>query len=809
MAADLRYHPTVTLTDESKFYYTYVNGVPSTDTSRVRQLIKNDAIGFGNAAADGEAPVRFRLKREPVVICLSGVPKVLKKELTALAHKLDIKLESDWTDSCTHLVMQTLKVTYKAVTCLADCRHIVSDAWVRGILAVNEVGFMLPTEAEFLPEIVEESVVSNEINFAPDPRHSEADILRDVNDIEELTLVSAKDGGVGEVENRIIARVAKSLGTRLISAEEIGYAVLFASTAQHTNPSDDILDPLATQRTQKTQKTQQKAQSDAASGDVSGLGRSSGAAVKVEPELAKAESPGGPIISQPVTAYSARKLDDLLDDMMGDEEEPEPAPPADLSQEAPEWIDDPPPMQAPQTLGKRKSRVVDDEDERDVLGKAALSTVNKRARMDVTHRDALGSKVVDALPVGRVAPVREDHEDDENFAKARPNRAKFESMIPAASTVRPQIESVRLDEDDDLDFAVADAKPGSEKSKKGGARAKKLKTVEDEAIQKQAAAFRRERMAKQQEDDEMQVPDGTTTLVKVEFADIVVEPQLTSVSNDGSRGKGKGKVSEQRLNFKRFKKQLLAPFTNGAPNAASETDAGRRHAIPTIPLDELAPYERRGEERVWIRPNNSTKGGKGKGRRAQQADRWGFPVVDENSEEEKDDEWAAAAHATFSRGSGTSRGTTPVVASSEIQDVDEEGATVSGLVTHSKTHSAGTHVIRDSDEDEEQSPLLARHSVVVKKKPRLLEDSDEDAPPPPPRVVGTEKGPSKSRTNTITSKESRATPPPSSKPSVRGRATQAKKANRSQKSQSQFVLPSDDEEDDAMPTFQWRIGARK
>ncbi|KXS17930.1 hypothetical protein M427DRAFT_235556 [Gonapodya prolifera JEL478] len=330
MVTDLNRFPSVTLTDNSKFLYTFVNGVPSTEATRIRQVADGDQLSFGNTIADGLPLVRFRLKRSPVVLCLSGVPKNVKKEMTGLAAVLDLKIEPDWTDACTHLLMHSLKVTYKVVACLADCRHIVSDNWVRALSAVNVVEFQLPRESEFLPEVVEESVVPDDVNFGPDPRrrtlfkgrtfvfftqsqvekHSpsvtrcsgtiravligpsdtEDDILREISDVDEPIVVSAKDAGVSELENKVIARVARSFGVRVVNAEEIGYAVLFASTALHTNPSDDIPDLLATQRTQKTQKGQQKIQGQA-SGGASGGGPASW--VKVESVPGKLTAEGG------------------------------------------------------------------------------------------------------------------------------------------------------------------------------------------------------------------------------------------------------------------------------------------------------------------------------------------------------------------------------------------------------------------------------------------------------------------------------------------------------------------------------------
>ncbi|KXS17931.1 hypothetical protein M427DRAFT_235557 [Gonapodya prolifera JEL478] len=501
---------------------------------------------------------------------------------------------------------------------------------------------------------------------------------------------------------------------------------------------------------------------------------------------------------------------------MGFDAEPEPAPPPELSQDAPELEAFQPRVEEvpSRSAGKRKANVFDDSDR--IYPSQPVSNsdsvAHKRPRVErqrvEVNRDRVGQSTLaapDTADRSKTSNLPTSVRDRETSHVDNPEESRplFESMIPAASAHRPRREpSPKVEEDDDPEFATkAEITDGKVKPKKGGGKGKKGKTEEEHALEARAAALRQERLDKQKEDDEIEEPEDKKNLVTVEYVDIVVEP-VAQRTGDRERAKGKEKnAMGGGPNFKNFKKQLLAPFAAGINEQRANADSIRRYALPPIPVDELVPFERQGEERLWVWPSTAKKGGKGKSRRAKPADRWGFPV-DEESDEKEDDPWIAATAASNVRNGATSRNLTPAV-SSEVYDLQEVPPAVAIPTKASiEPRRRGAHIIEDSDEEEPQMTVREQRSTPkpdktpATKRARLLDLSDEENDP----------GQSPVRTTGHTVARSSAKPAKSAAPStaksVAKKTPQARKAKAS-KSQAPMIIVEDEEEEDT--AFQWKL----
>ncbi|KAJ1656877.1 hypothetical protein IWQ61_003627 [Dispira simplex] len=73
-----------------------------------------------------------------------------KKQLYEYAVQLDMRVVSQWTDECTHLVMKDLAMTQRALLALVHGVHIVSDRWCGRLATDPSVRKRLETQGELI-----------------------------------------------------------------------------------------------------------------------------------------------------------------------------------------------------------------------------------------------------------------------------------------------------------------------------------------------------------------------------------------------------------------------------------------------------------------------------------------------------------------------------------------------------------------------------------------------------------------------------------------------------------------------------------
>ena len=96
-----------------------------------------------------------------------------KQSLIEMMKKIDsrLELESQLTDSTTHLVMDKISLSNKVVRCLAMCLPIVTSQYFRDLLQCLNTRQKLPPESAFLPPVAETELQLKDqnISFAVNP----------------------------------------------------------------------------------------------------------------------------------------------------------------------------------------------------------------------------------------------------------------------------------------------------------------------------------------------------------------------------------------------------------------------------------------------------------------------------------------------------------------------------------------------------------------------------------------------------------------------------------------------------------------
>ncbi|KAI8920965.1 hypothetical protein DFJ77DRAFT_144301 [Powellomyces hirtus] len=259
----------VTLSDKGSKFGTYLNGM-------ARKVVGSEQVREGDVITFGVNKSTFRLTYVPVVICCSGMRTKQRLEINEGARRFDLRSLKDWTPSCTHLVMLSLRVTMKVVLALANGRHIVTPEWIQAFGSIDPINFRMPEPEKFLPPIIEDS-----INLVPShftPRQDRAKVLTgcqfivfsdaDLASLEKviegaggtLTRWELPDSGaqtvsIAEKLRKLsdpcviqpaspspsqwahLQRALSQMGLRAIQQDDVAKAILFVDREQYCNPS--------------------------------------------------------------------------------------------------------------------------------------------------------------------------------------------------------------------------------------------------------------------------------------------------------------------------------------------------------------------------------------------------------------------------------------------------------------------------------------------------------------------------------------------------------------------------------------------
>ncbi|XP_063307338.1 nibrin [Pelobates fuscus] len=261
--------PTLTIKDSSK-YGTFING-EKMESSVAKNLESGDKVTFGVFNS------KYCVQYDPLVIsssCLAGSEKTSLNEFVLL---LGGHILGNWTEKCTHLVMNSIKVTIKTICALICCRPIVLPEYFNQLIKSIRQKQTRPALTSFIPSIDEPSIKSESVDLSNNAKRKdifkgkvfiflnakqyrklspaitfgsgEAKLLKeDLNEpsILENPSTCVIDMGVADSQLSVsessptwinsILNVLQSKDLRAIPEAEIGLAVLYMSTEIYCNP---------------------------------------------------------------------------------------------------------------------------------------------------------------------------------------------------------------------------------------------------------------------------------------------------------------------------------------------------------------------------------------------------------------------------------------------------------------------------------------------------------------------------------------------------------------------------------------------
>ncbi|XP_019851017.1 PREDICTED: nibrin-like isoform X2 [Amphimedon queenslandica] len=251
----------VVLKDEKSKFGTEVNGC---------KLSSEQVLSNGDIIKFGQGTTSFKLKKQELVFCYSNMTSNVKEQVSAIVEKLGSKIVSNWSSSCTHLVMTAVTITAKVVNALSSCCPIVSVAWLEESLKCLDQKKVLPSSDNYVPEVVDPNLLqSQHANVSLKPMlmrrrlFSEKNIyflikkqylmlqyclkaaggkphlITDVTD-ERIKLLADDNALVIDplVSGPLFSKVKNTLklsNLRLISESEIGYGILHCSISHYCN----------------------------------------------------------------------------------------------------------------------------------------------------------------------------------------------------------------------------------------------------------------------------------------------------------------------------------------------------------------------------------------------------------------------------------------------------------------------------------------------------------------------------------------------------------------------------------------------
>ncbi|XP_075439066.1 nibrin isoform X2 [Ascaphus truei] len=156
--------PVLTIKDGSK-YGTFING-EKMENSSLRNIKSGDKVTFGVFNS------KYRVEYEPLIACSSCLQGSEKTSLNQAILHLGGHVVNNWTEKCTHLVMNSIKVTIKTICALICCRPIVKPEYLTELMKAIQQKQTLPVSASFIPSIDEPSIKSDLLDLSENAKRT-------------------------------------------------------------------------------------------------------------------------------------------------------------------------------------------------------------------------------------------------------------------------------------------------------------------------------------------------------------------------------------------------------------------------------------------------------------------------------------------------------------------------------------------------------------------------------------------------------------------------------------------------------------
>lgn len=266
--SDDSYVPLLRLKDLGSKYGTAVNS-KELSKSEETTLNQGDTVAFGRLGS------KYKICYEPpMVVATSCVAAPEKERLKTTLKKIGARLQSEWSEKCTHVVMSAIRLTAKTTAALLAAKPVVTPAFFTELLERLQRQDLTPVDpALYIPEVSEECLSLGKEAFGcnearktlfagktfyfltekqyqslgalvnsggarsvlwRDPDRPTPDLLR-----ENSCVIKP-----GDNTDNAVCRYLRENNLHAVSASDVGLAVIHCSTARHCNPRSSIANVL-------------------------------------------------------------------------------------------------------------------------------------------------------------------------------------------------------------------------------------------------------------------------------------------------------------------------------------------------------------------------------------------------------------------------------------------------------------------------------------------------------------------------------------------------------------------------------------
>lgn len=263
----------LTLEDKKSKYGTFINDFDERIISDCPRVLKvGDKIRFGIMDSI------WTVVKYPLIVCPSTLKSAEKEILRNLMAKIGGEVSRDWSDKCSHLCMNSVTVTEKVLLCLVSAKSIVLLKYFIDLYEALSPDSLLelPFCVDYKPKLVESLLnpstlslyvnikrkkifsgktficstvnqlnrISKLVKLAGGEIINYSDGILSDNDILSCTnyILMQQDSKSLEVNNayqRILEKL-RMMNKRSIPENDIGFAIIFSSTAKHCNTNYNI-----------------------------------------------------------------------------------------------------------------------------------------------------------------------------------------------------------------------------------------------------------------------------------------------------------------------------------------------------------------------------------------------------------------------------------------------------------------------------------------------------------------------------------------------------------------------------------------
>lgn len=266
--SDDTYVPLLRLKDLGSKYGTAVNS-KELSKSEETTLKQGDTVTFGRLGC------KYKICYEPPIVVATSCLAAPEKEcLRTTLKKIGARLQSDWSEKCSHVVMSAIRLTAKTTAALLAAKPVVTPAFFTEMLERLQRHDLTPVDpALYIPEVTEECLslgkeafgcnearktlfAGKTFYFLTEKQYKSLGVLVNsggarsvlLRDPDRPTPDLLRENSCvikpGDNTDNAVCRYLHENNLHAISASDVGMAVIHCSTARFCNPRSSIANVL-------------------------------------------------------------------------------------------------------------------------------------------------------------------------------------------------------------------------------------------------------------------------------------------------------------------------------------------------------------------------------------------------------------------------------------------------------------------------------------------------------------------------------------------------------------------------------------